>query len=111
VALAAAGTLLASLKVPPGATLLWDKAVHAAGYALLSLLALRATHGGFVAPRPAPSAVAALLASAHGIGIEIMQDYIPWREGSVGDAVANVVGVLAALAATWGWFAFKREDG
>jgi VanZ family protein len=110
VALAVVGTLLASLKAPPGASIFWDKAVHAAGYCVLSLLALRATHGGFVAPRLAPSAWAALLTSAHGIGIEIMQSHIPWREGSVGDAVADVVGVMAGLAATWCWFAFKQEE-
>lgn len=109
VALAVVGTVLGALESPPGAMVIWDKVIHAGGYFLLALLALRATHGRFAPPRVGASAVAAILAASHGAGVEIMQAFIPWREASFGDVAADVVGVVIALASTWAWFAIRQE--
>jgi len=50
---------LSSLSDVPGSRHFWDKAIHAFIYAGLGVLALRAFHGGFTEPRPAPTLLAA----------------------------------------------------
>ena len=66
----------------------WDKAEHAGGFAVLTLLGLWAY----------PHRVTALLVAmlALGVGIELAQAATGWRYGDVADWVADAVGVAAA---------------
>lgn len=67
---------------------LWDKAQHAGGFAVLTLLGLWAY------PHRATTLLVAMLAL--GVGIELAQAATGWRYGDVADWVADAVGVAAA---------------
>lgn len=74
--------------LPPQVFNVWDKAEHAGGFAVLTLLGLWAY----------PHRVTALLVAmlALGVGIELAQAATGWRYGDVADWVADAVGVAAA---------------
>ena len=106
IARAAFGLGLASvvyLSVVPAARMpsvdVWDKAQHTLAYLALMLA------GGLGFRRRAARLWVALGLLALGGGLEILQTRLPMREGSVGDAFANAVGVVAGAAAihmaTW----------
>jgi VanZ family protein len=94
-ALAVAALIAGSLNPvtqPPGEYHI-DKFVHMAAYgALAGLPAL-------VLRRLWAAALIAVGLVAIGCSIEVLQSLIPHRMGSVGDALADVVGVAAGLAA------------
>lgn len=75
-------------QLPPQVLNLWDKAQHAGGFAVLTLLGLWAY------PQRAVALLAAMLAL--GVGIEVAQSATGWRYGDVADWVADAVGVAAA---------------
>lgn len=75
-------------QLPPQVLNLWDKAQHAGGFAVLTLLGLWAY------PQRAVTLLAAMLAL--GVGIEVAQAATGWRYGDVLDWVADAVGVAAA---------------
>lgn len=75
-------------QLPPQVLNLWDKAQHAGGFAVLTLLGLWAY------PQRAIKLLAAMLAL--GVGIELAQAATGWRYGDVADWVADAVGVAAA---------------
>lgn len=75
-------------QLPPQVLSLWDKAQHAGGFAVLTLLGLWAY------PQRAIKLLAAMLAL--GAGIEVAQAATGWRYGDVLDWVADAVGVAAA---------------
>ena len=75
-------------QLPPQVLNLWDKAQHAGGFAVLTLLGLWAY------PQRAVTLLAAMLAL--GAGIEVAQSATGWRYGDVLDWVADAVGVAAA---------------
>lgn len=77
-------------QLPPQVLNLWDKAQHAGGFAVLTLLGLWAY------PQRAVTLLAAMLAL--GVGIEVAQSATGWRYGDVADWVADAVGVAAAYA-------------
>jgi len=93
---------LSSLSHVPGAQHFWDKFLHAVGYAVLGVLALRAFHGGFDRLRWEPTLYAALTVIAWGISDEIHQSFVPGRDASPWDVVADAVGfgVATVLFAT-----------
>ena len=102
---------LSSMSDVPGTRYVWDKVLHAAGYAGLGLLALRAFHGGFASPRVAPTLFAASTVILWGISDEFHQSFVPGRSPDVYDVAADAVGatiaalslaVAAALARRWG---------
>ena len=64
---------------PPVLARIWDKALHGGAWTGLTLLALRATHGGRGPLRVAASGVALLLAVAYGLVDEIHQSFQPGR--------------------------------
>lgn len=74
--------------LPPQVFSLWDKAQHAGGFVVLTLLGLWAY------PQRAVTLLAAMLAL--GVGIEVAQAATGWRYGDVLDWVADAVGVAAA---------------
>jgi VanZ family protein len=89
---------LSSLSVVPGAHYFWDKLLHVVGYAVLGVLALRAFHGGFERLRSEPTLYAALAVILWGISDEFHQSFVPGRDASPLDVVADAVGfVIAAL--------------
>ena len=75
-------------QLPPQVLNLWDKAQHAGGFAVLTLLGLWAY------PQRAIKLLAAMLAL--GVGIEVAQSATGWRYGDVLDWIADAVGVAAA---------------
>jgi len=88
---------LSSLSYVPGTRYVWDKALHTVGYAGLGLLALRAFHGGFNAPRVAPTLFAASVVILWGISDEFHQSFVPGRDASALDVVADAVGFTVAV--------------
>ncbi len=74
---------------------IWDKAQHAAGFAVLTLL------GRAAYPRRPIGLVLGLL--GYGAVIELVQSATGWRYGDAQDWLADAVGVLGgwALSATW----------
>lgn len=77
-------------QLPPQVFSLWDKAQHAGGFVVLTLLGLCAY------PHRAMALLVAMLAL--GVGIEVAQSATGWRYGDVADWVADAVGVAAAYA-------------
>jgi VanZ family protein len=68
-----------------------DKLAHLLAYAVLAGVATRA--------RPRLTVWAALLLVAAGGAAEVLQSFVPGRKGSLGDEVANVIGVALGLVA------------
>lgn len=83
----------------------FDKIMHALEFAVFSLLWLRALSHTF--PKLSRGWVMGtiLLAALYGLGIEWLQSFIPGRECSLGDEVANIFG--AALGC-WGFLKWHR---
>ncbi len=70
---------------------LWDKLAHFLAYAMLALC------GGFAfSAHRTEIALGALLIGC-GCILEIAQIYIPGRSGSIADAIANGLGVVAGM--------------
>ena len=80
--------------IPPDAVPvvnLWDKLAHFLAYAMLALC------GGFAfSAHRTEIALGALLIGC-GCILEIAQIYIPGRSGSIADAIANGLGVVAGM--------------
>jgi VanZ family protein len=89
----------------PGAHYFWDKLLHTVGYAGLGILALRAFHGGFHRPRLAPTTFAGVAVILWGISDEFHQSFVPGRDSSAWDVLADAVGfsfaVLLVAGATY----------
>jgi VanZ family protein len=88
---------LSSMSDVPGTRYVWDKALHAVGYAGLGLLALRAFHGGFASPRVAPTLFAASTVILWGISDEFHQSFVPGRDASARDVIADAIGFAVAV--------------
>jgi VanZ family protein len=96
---------------------IWDKLIHVAIYGLLTLLCLRATHGGISRLRLGPTIAAVALILAYAGFDEWNQNRVSWRVPSARDFLADVVGVGAALLLVAGRVRFgsvrnaESEDG
>ncbi len=97
------GVIFAASGVPtvtlPGITLFTDKISHAVGYSGLALLAYRAAHLVPLKARGGPYAQAFTVAAIYGASDEYHQSFVPGRSADVIDWIADVIGILAALAA------------
>jgi VanZ family protein len=95
---------LSSMSTVPGAQYFWDKFLHAVGYAGLGVLAMRAFHGGFDRPRVRPTLYAAITVILWAISDEFHQSFVPGRDASALDVLADTVGfslsVLLLVVAT-----------
>ena len=90
---------LSSLSHIPGTDRVWDKALHAVGYGGISALALRAFHSGFGPLRPRPTIAALAFMLGWFVSDEFHQSFVPGRDASALDVVADAVGfTLAGLA-------------
>jgi len=99
VAFAAALFFLSGQNRIPGSEYVWDKLLHAIGYGAFALLILRAAHGGFGPLVPKATAIAFALTVGYGITDEIHQSFVPGRDSSALDVVADAVGFALAAAA------------
>ena len=88
---------LSSLSDVPGAQYAWDKLLHTVGYAGLGVLALRAFHGGFKPPRLATTLYAGMAVILWGISDEFHQSFVPGRDATAWDVVADAVGFAIAV--------------
>jgi VanZ family protein len=88
---------LSSLSEVPGARYFWDKLLHTVGYAGIGVLAMRAFHGGFGRPRLLPTILAGIAVVGWGISDEFHQSFVPGRDASALDVVADAVGFLTAV--------------
>ena len=88
---------LSSLSHVPGAQYFWDKFLHTFGYSVLGVLALRAFHGGFDHIRPQPTLYAGLAVILWGISDEFHQSFVPGRDASAWDVLADTVGFVIAV--------------
>ena len=91
---------LSSLPDVPVPRHVWDKLLHAVGYAGLGVLAMRAFHGGLVRPRPVPTVLAGLTVILWGISDEFHQSFVPGRDASALDVLADAVGFAIGAVAT-----------
>jgi VanZ family protein len=95
----------------PAADLVWDKLLHAIGYGAFALLAIRAFHGGFGPMTAGATTLAFLFTVGYGITDEIHQSFVPGRNPSALDVVADAVGfALAAGVLFLRYHAFRGPD-
>ena len=97
-----------SLPQPPGAGLAWDKLLHAGGYAGIGLLALRAFHGELTTPRAVPTLATAAFMLVWVISDEYHQSFVPGRDASGADVVADLVGFAVACGIAYAWGSARR---
>lgn len=83
-----------------------DTWAHLAGYAVLAWV-LAAAFGG---SERRGALLAVVVASAVGVGAELLQAPIPTRTASVADAVANAVGAVVGAASRTAWRARRQEE-
>ena len=80
-----------------------DWSTHAAGYAVLAVLACRALAGGLrrsVTVRVAAGAV--LISALYGVTDEVHQSFVPGRTADAWDLMKDVAGAaVGALACAW----------
>jgi VanZ family protein len=90
--------------LPQLTRVIWDKALHGAGYAALGALIARACSGeGWSWGRA--WAAGALAASAYGVSDEFHQSFVAGRDSEVLDWVADSVGAAVGAAAFVGFLA------
>jgi VanZ family protein len=87
-----------------------DFVLHGSGYALLGALAVRAVARGLASPRSLGVLVAGVaIAVLYGASDEWHQSFVPGRDASVGDLLADAGGALiAAIAIAVYWRAKER---
>jgi VanZ family protein len=103
--------LQSSLPIRDEIRLMPDWLLHGVGYGGLALVALRATSAGRWARVGRGAVLAAwLIASVYGLSDEWHQSFVPGRTSDVGDAAANAVGALIAVAGAWAWGIIRRRS-
>ena len=75
----------------------WDKALHFGAYAFLALLWLRVLPGGLTAPTWSAAAGAVALTVLYGLSDEIHQAFVPGRQASALDLLADGLGAASAV--------------
>lgn len=73
-----------------------DKAAHLGEYLLLSWLLLRAMERS-AWPSAHRAWLSWLWAAGYGASLELVQGWLPWRDGDWADALANTVGALLGV--------------
>ena len=81
-----------------------DKWAHMAGYVLMSVLAVRAAHGGLPARVTVRGALIALLITVgYGALDEFHQWFVPGRTADPFDLLADATGGVIGLIGCWAW--------
>ena len=97
-------SLLTTPAAPEQAGPFWDKKLHFLAYGTLTLTFAYATVP--LRSRPVLRLSGVIVgAVAVGVGVEVLQGFVPMRQMSGLDAVANAVGILLASL----WFAVERH--
>ncbi len=76
----------------------FDKLMHLVLYLLFAWLLMHADK----IPR---GPLVWCLATGYGLGLELVQGWLPWRTGEVADGVVNAIG---AACGVWGWCLLHR---
>jgi len=100
-----------SLSSPPSPAGIDDKVQHLLGYALLGLLATRASAGGLRRRVTLGAAlIGVAITSGYGITDEIHQGFVPMRSRELADWYADTAGgsIGAMAAAAWGILVTSR---
>jgi VanZ family protein len=91
-------------KIPGPVAGVSDTLLHMAGYAGLAVLTLRATARGQRSRITATTLAGAfIIATVHGLTVEIEQMFIPSRFAEWRDVGNDVIGALIGLSAAWAW--------
>ena len=88
---------VASGRSDPPEVPVWDKLMHVAAYGVLGVLAMRAFHGGAGRLRWGASLAAVALTVGYGAIDEVHQSFVPGRDPSGWDVMADFVGAMAAV--------------
>jgi VanZ family protein len=100
---------VSSQSTPAGTEFPSDKLLHAVAYAGMALLASRALHGGLDRMAWAPGLGAVGVAVGYGALDEFHQAFVPGRQASVLDWVADAVGAIAAIVILAGVVSHRRR--
>lgn len=83
---------------PAVTSIVWDKALHLGGYAVLALLFARALRAEGLGPLGVAIG-AVLLTSLYGASDEVHQMFTPMRESDIRDWMADTIGAAIGSAA------------
>ena len=98
VAIALTVAVLSHQPVPPGPSVAPDWLLHFGEFAVLAFVLARALAGGLNWPVTFwVAAFAALMTAAYGVLDEVHQSFVPFRDPSLGDVAADVVGSVAGV--------------
>jgi VanZ family protein len=87
-----------------------DTMLHVGGYAVLSMLTVRATAGGRARGVTSRAMwLAFVFAMLHGLSVEWMQMYVPTRFAEWRDVWNDLAGTAAGLGAAWAWSIMRRK--
>lgn len=89
---------LSAISTLPGGGILPDKPVHAVEYGVLAVLLLRWFQGNLAEIRTGPTIAAIAVAVLYGISDEFHQSFVPGREMSGWDLLADTIGAGAGIA-------------
>ena len=96
--------------VPPVVGLFSDKVVHAAAYAVLAGLVVRALTDRFrLTVTLGVALLAATIAAGYGASDEIHQSFVPTREMDAFDLLADSVGAVIAAVGFRAWSILARR--
>jgi VanZ family protein len=97
-------------EIPGPVASLSDTILHMGGYTGLALLTLRATaKGQWSGVNRATLAAAFVIATVHGMSVEVEQMFVPSRFAEWRDVGNDVIGALVGLSAAWAWGKLKKE--
>ena len=95
-------------QVPGPAASVSDTVLHAAGYAGLAVLTLRATARGRWSGVTARAVVLALIITTlHGLSVEAEQMFIPTRMAEWRDVGNDIIGAVIGVLPIWAWATMK----
>jgi VanZ family protein len=93
---------------PPGGVT--DKHEHFVAYGVLSACVLRGLSGATLAGVTGGTAAgAAAIAAAYGVTDEFHQRFVPGRDSSLADLVADALGAAGAAGLLWAWAIIRRR--
>jgi VanZ family protein len=85
-----------------------DKLAHIVAYLIMGLLFFRAVDGTTGWSPPRVFVLAAALATLYGVSDEWHQAFVPGRDASLADVLADTIGGLLGSAIAWPMF--RRRD-
>jgi VanZ family protein len=91
---------LSSLRMVPTHLRFSDKVAHFVAYGLLALSFLRALHGGFIPLEPVRAFLAIAFTVVYGLTDEFHQSFVPGRDASGWDLLADALGAIVAVVLT-----------